>query len=204
MQLSDIRTRVRYHLRESSASIWADAEINAWINLAQNFVALRIHPQLIPSIVTTATVVYAQNVASASLPADFLKAAGDGYGTLGNAFPFKELREVIKQGYSHNLDANSFFTNRRACWVEVVSGTKTLFISPTTHAAENVYLPYVMEPNTLSGDSDVSEIDDGVIDLVIMKAAADALVKTRELKESALLMQELEKRIQSYNGSILA
>ena len=73
-----------------------------------------------------------------------------------------------------------------------------LYVQQTFSDGVLAYL-YLKYPTDLSGDSDVSGVPDGYIDLVVIKASADALVKTRQIQESHTLLKSLEMRIEMAN-----
>lgn len=191
MQLSDIRTRVRYHLRESTASIWADAELTAQINLAQRHIASRLDVKYLPQLTQFATLAFAG--LSKDLPTGFLRPAGNPYGADGVIYPLVSLAEATDY-LGQGADANSLLTSRTFSYII----NQDLFISVSYTG--NVVIPYVKAPTDLSADGDVSSIEDGVIDLVILKAAADAMVKTRQMNEISVLYKMLEDRINAMNG----
>jgi hypothetical protein len=174
--------------------VWTDAEINAHINLAQRYTALRLDKNYLPQLTQTTNLVFAG--VNKDLPSDFLKMAGDPVNaTSGAIYPLMTIGEAHEY-VAHNLDSDSLFTGRIVSWLQ----NQDLYLSSTVTAT--VILPYVKYPADLSADGDASTIEEGVIDLVIQKAAADALIKTRQLQESALLLKALEQRIEVLNRSV--
>jgi hypothetical protein len=195
MQLSDVRTRVRYHLREATANTWADAELNAHINLAQRHIASRLNPEYLTQLVQIEATAFTG--VNANLPTEFLKMAGSPYNaTTGDVYDFMTLGEAIQWISQSSTPSNvGLFTSKKVSWIQ----NQDLYVNPTLTGTLQV--PYVKYPADLSADGDSSTIEDGVIDLVIMKAAADALIKTRQLQESSLLIKQIETKIEQLNRS---
>jgi hypothetical protein len=161
--------------------------------LAQRHVALRLNPTYLPQLTQIATVAYSA-ARNANLPADFLKQASNTtYDDDGIMRPILPLPEAVvylgqkQQGYT-------LFNARQFCYII----NQDLYLEASY--SKNVYLPYIAIPANLSADGDVSKIEDGVIDLVVLKAAADALVKTKQLNEIQVLYKMLEDRIDRMNG----
>lgn len=198
MQLSDIRTRVRYHLREANASIWADAEIDSHINLAQKWLALRLDQRYLPQLIQVQTYTYDLGTPDKNdLPSTFVKPAGDPYAADGDVYPLIPMDEAVKY-ISHTYDSYSILSDKRISWIQ----NDDLYIRPEATSSITVFMPYIDEPTDLSNDVDVSEINDGIIDLVIMKAASDSLLKTQEFDSMRALMSDLEKRIEILNQRV--
>lgn len=191
MELSEIRTRVRYLIRETTANVWTDQEITDLINLAQRFVALRLDAKYLPQLIQSSDLSFTG--VNQNLPSSFLKAAGDPINSsTGDIYPLK----TIKEGFeikAQNLDSDSIFASRIVSWIQ----DNDLYLSKSVTGT--IVMPYVIIPTDLSDNDDPSEIEDGVIDLVIKKAASDALIKTRQLQDSNLLMKEIESRIENMN-----
>jgi hypothetical protein len=195
MQLSEIRTRVRYHLREATANVWADAELTAHINLAQRHIASRLNPEYLTQLIQTADNVYSGS--NANLPTEFLKMAGSPYNaTTGDVYDFLSLAEAIPWISQSATPSNvGLFTLKRISWIQ----NQDLYVNPSL--AGTLTVPYVKYPADLSADGDSSTIEDSVIDLVIMKAAADALLKTRQAQELSILVKQIETKIEQLNRS---
>jgi len=195
MQLSDIRTRVRYYLREATASVWTDAEINALTNLAQRYIASRLRPELIPGLIVLKTESISGATSSWTLPTDFIEMVSSPYHvSAAGAYthlPLKSHEEFVKTSGFHQ-------THLMYQKQESMLADGKLYVQQTISDGVLAYY-YLKYPADLSGDSDVSNIPDSYIDLVIIKVAADALVKTRQLRESNSLLQSLETRIQMAN-----
>jgi len=196
MQLSELRTRVRYHLREATANTWADAELTSHINLAQKYIGSRLNPELVPALVLLKTETVTTAASSWDLPTDYIRMASDpwfiGTGSVYNKCPFVNPK---KFGELSAHDPTNIFYQKYASTVI----NNDLYLTQTVASGILGYL-YMSYPADLSSDSDVSEIPEGYIDLVILKAAADALIKTRQLQESTLIMKEIEGRLQLANG----
>ena len=196
MVLSEIRTRVRYHLREATANIWTDAELTDHINLAQKYVALRLDSKYLPQLMKLDLIAFSTD-ATEDLATDFLKAVGNPFhvtkGTLYPLLPFAEAMEA----QAHYLQSGSLFTDRLFSYM----AHQSLWLSRWTEAV-NITMPYIAAPAALSGDADVSEIEDGVIDLVIEKATYDSMLKTRNTEEMKLILSALEKRIDDLNKRV--
>ena len=195
MQLSAIRTRVRYNLRENTANTWSDAELTAHINLAQRHIAGRLKPDLLTQLVQVETTAFTG--VNANLPSEFLKMAGSPYNaTLGDVYDYMSLADAVKWiSQSSTPSSVGLFTSKKVSWIQ----NQDLYVNPTFTG--NLEVPYVKYPADLSADSDESTIEDGVIDLVIKKASADALLKTRQLNESGLLLKQIENEIEHLNRS---
>jgi len=197
MQLSDLRTRVRYYLREATANTWTDVELNALINLAQRHVAFRLDTHFLTQLVQVSTLSFA-SVNNADLPSTFLKTLADPYNdSTGDVYPLKPVQDAIST-ISETYDSNSLFVNKRVSWIT----NNDLYIRPTPGSTITLSFPYIKYPDDLAADANESEIPDGVVDLVIIKAAADALIKTRQLQDSSLLLKQLEQRIEMLNRSV--
>lgn len=194
MQLSDIRTRVRYYLREDTANVWADAELTNLINLAQRYVVARLDHRYIPDNVTAKS----ESAAAGgyTLPSDFVKMAGDvTYQASAESdmiiyplVPIEEFQKVRAYGTNHLM------TNKKIAYL--ADGKMNTF---PTNSSGTVYYHYVQYPYDMATDGADADVNDSIIDLVIIKSAADALIKTRQLQESGLLLAQLDKRIEELN-----
>jgi len=195
MQLSDIRTRVRYYLREATANVWLDAELTALVNLAQRYIASRLRPELIPGLIVLKTENISGSTSSWTLPTDYIEMVSSPYHiSAAGAYthlPLKSHEEFVKTSGFHQ-------THLMYQKQESMLADGKLYVQQTFSDGVLAYL-YLKYPTDLSGDSDVSGVPDGYIDLVVIKASADALVKTRQIQESHTLLKSLEMRIEMAN-----
>lgn len=194
MQLSELRTRVRYHLREATANTWADAELTSHINLAQRYIALRLDIKYLPQLIQSANLSFAASV-NANLPTEYLKVAGEPFDfATGDVYPIIPPVD-IGETRANYADSDSLFTSRKFSWIQ----DQDLFVPGSLTAT--IVFTYIKYPADLSADGDESTVEEGLVDLVILKAAADALIKTRQLQDSSLLLKALEQRIEILNRS---
>lgn len=195
MQLSELRTRVRYHLREATANTWTDVELNSHINLAQRYIGSRLRPELIPALIVLKTETIVTSILSWSLPTDYVEMVSSPYHVSAagvyTQFPFKDTQKFAETA--------SFGTNHLMYQKYVSAVTDGLLRISQLRIDGFLLYYYLSYPADLTIDSSVTEIPEGYVDLVILKAAADALIKTRQLDESNLLLKYLEGRIDMAN-----
>ena len=190
MQLSDIRTRVRYHLREATASVWTDAELLGHINQAQKFVANLANPLFLPKLVKIA----AETIASdkITIPTDFLKMAGDVWvTTTAQIYRFIDSRMAITLRYG--TTSGHLLHSKHICYID----ENELMFNPT--ASGDATFAYVQYPDDLSGDSDVSDIAESLIEFVVIYAASLAMIKTRNTSLINTLNNMVNGQIQALN-----
>jgi len=194
MLLSDIRTSVRYRLRETSASVWTDAELNNEINIAQRIVAKLIKPEFIPELFKideTGTTVVSQE--QYNLPSDFLKMAGDAY-IGGDRYLFiSSIAEIMR---IKKIAGNDIDYQKKICYL---SQDKIGFF-PVPTVANNYSLPYIKIPAALSSDTDESELNDTVLSYVIDIAAANAMFKVDVQKSLELKNQTIQILLGSFKN----
>jgi hypothetical protein len=190
MQLSDIRTRVRYGLREATASVWSDAEITAEINLAQRYIALHVPVKYLPDLIQIDTDTFVAGTAHYDLDTSFLKMASD-VDVGASTFTLVTYEEVIKaMGYSAN---HALY----GCKLAYVSNYD-LYLYPVTAptAGQTLTWFYVKAPTDLSNDTDASKINDAIINLVVDLATANCLKKTN-IQKAAELKDFVDKSIKA-------
>lgn len=189
MLRSEIRTRVRYFLRETTASVWTDTEINDQIDLAQRYVAYLLDtrhlPQLVQSDSKTST-----GAAYEDLNAAFMKMASDP-SVAGAIHPLVSISDamVIK-----NYDAYQPNYQQKISWIQ----NNDIYFSPTPTSGNAIVWYYAKYPVNLSGDSTASEIQEPFIELVISRAAGICLMKT-DPERAVIIIREVDKQIQELN-----
>ena len=186
MQLSDIRTRVRYILREPTASVWSDAEINAEINLAQRYVASNVVPKYLPELIQPDTDTVVAATYAYDLDTDFLKMAADDVTEISTTGLTNRIFKIVTPDQAlldYSFQSNHALDGRLVCYV---ANNDLNFIDVPTVGTTLTWL-YVKKPDDLSADGSASEINDGLIHLVIDVAAANCLKKTNIQKASELM-----------------
>ena len=186
MQLSDIRTEVRYILREPTASVWSDAEINAEINLAQRYVASNVAPKYLPELIKQDSATGATNTYAYDLDTDYLQMAADDVVEISVSGTANRIFKIVTPDQAlldYSFQTNHALDGRLVCYI---ANNDINFIDVPTVGASLTWL-FVKKPDDLSGDTDESEINDGLIHIVIDVAAANCLKKTNIQKASELM-----------------
>lgn len=183
MDRSDIRTRVRYNLRETTASVWTDAELNAHIDQAQRYVASQLSDRYLPKLLKKDTDTVSLPTVIYNLAADFMRMASD-VDVGGTNFPLVSPQEGK---VTLNYGANHIFSAKTVSWV---LDDDLYFSTLDNFDGETITWYYMKWPDDLSTDGTASEIQDSVIDLVIDYASARALVKTDPARSL-----DIEKRV---------
>lgn len=193
MNLSELRTRVRYLLKEASPNVFTQDEITAWINLAQRYVASRLVPEFLHSLALVTDISFTG--INADLPDRFMRILGDPYvasdGEYYEHVRASEAPQWIKQ--STTAGSVGLFVNKKISYIT----NDDLYINPTYTG--NVRLHYLVYPVDLATAADESAIDDSFIDLVIKKSASDAFIKLRKIQESTLLLKQVNEEIEMIN-----
>ncbi|MGQ4895055.1 MAG: hypothetical protein ACP6IQ_10585 [Candidatus Njordarchaeia archaeon] len=185
MQLSDIRTAVRYRIREASASVWSDAELNQEINLAQNIVAMYASPDLLKELTN---IVNASITIGQELQIDvtnYLRVIGDGYVNNNRYYYISDISEVIR---IKNLSSADIDYQKKICYVY----NKQLGFFPILSSSGTLYIPVINKPSDLSDDADISDLNNAALSYVIDLAAANALFKTEPQKALELKSQTMQ------------
>lgn len=195
-----IQTRVRYNLREASASVWSDQELQDQIYLAQRYVATKLHESYLTELIQnqSVTLATADNVVDTdALPSDYIRVAGNGYNITSDVIyalksPYEGRRLVA-------ISSDDVDYSARFIWVE---GTNLNIMSrKTSYSGDTLEYFCLCYPDDLSADSTESEINDSVIDLVIDYATSRSLIKT-DIEASMSLEGRVHNRIQELNNDI--
>lgn len=194
MTRSDIRTNVRYNIRETTANVWTDSELNGHIDLAQRYVASKLSSRYLPELVQFGSDTVALPTTSYALDTDFMKMAGNPT-VNGGEYPLVDPEEGVR---TSNYGTNHIFSNKKVSYVL----NDLLYFSyiASGDGATSIVWPYVKWPDDLSADGTASEIQDSVIDLVIDYATSRALAKT-DVEESLVHKTSVDKRIMELNES---
>ena len=107
MKRNEIRTKIRYNIRESTAEIWANAELNYWINDVQKEVASVLNPEYNPDLIQIYSVSAASgtdNYTLASVDPPFLRMLGNA-DLASNTYvrtPISVVRPQITDQYAYH------------------------------------------------------------------------------------------------------
>jgi len=115
----EIQTRVRYNLREATASVWTDAELQAQINLAQRYIATQLDESYLTELIQlqSYTITVPENIIDTdALPADYIKVVGDGYNVDTDVIFSLKTPEVGRR--LRAISANDVDYSARFMWVE--------------------------------------------------------------------------------------
>lgn len=188
MQLSEIRTIVRYRLRETTASVWSDAELTNEINIAQRYVASIVNAKYMPEILTIdSSQTTVSGTSEYTLPSNFLKFAG--YTNIGSSL-YKAFDDPVEAYRISFLSANDIDADNKIVW----AANNKLNVHPTpSSSGDTIKIVYVKVPDELVNDSDEADLNDTLLDFVIDIAASNALKKTEPEKAYALLQSVMAK-----------
>ena len=172
MKRSEIRTKIRYNIRESTAQVWADAELNYWINDVQRDVAALLDPSYNPNLIRIQTTTAVSGTVSYDLPTDYLTMIGnaDCGGNIYVYAPPNMVRPLI-------LDEYGYITSKRFFYIR----QNDIFLNPTPGASEDqqgLFYSYLKTPAALADDSTTDgELSDLAYNLVVNKASSIAWSK---------------------------
>jgi len=181
MKRSEIRTKIRYNIRETTAQVWANAELNYWINDVQKEVAIALHPNYNPKLIQIKTQVVSTGIASYDLPSDFLMLIG--HADLNSESyvytPPNLVRPVI-------LDEYGYTASTKICYIR----NNEINFHPTPTSVEDgmgAFYTYLTTPADFSDDATTDgELSDLAYNLVVDKVSGMALMKV-DSEESQLL-----------------
>ena len=194
-----ITTMVRYHIREATAGVWTATEITDHINIAQRYVASQLHPSYLPELKQSDTGTAATGTANYDLAVDFIQLGSDVVSLNSLLYSVVSLDEALEV---QNYDSNHIYYEKKIAWVQ----DNDLYLFPTPTATENtktITWFYIQHPVDISG-GDECPINDSVVDLVILKAAADALIKIGDFEKIQSLDALLNRRIDELNKRVAA
>lgn len=174
--LSNLRTRVRYLLNESTAAFWTDAELNRWLNDAQRDIAIKSTCiRVIDSTTTTA----AQRYVSFT-----------GYKVLHVEYNSIALPKIHPTQIGR---AQTSSTGAPAFWFE--SGARVYF-DPIPDNTYTVYLYVVDYPSAeLSDGSPTPTIANNLRPLMVLYALSKAYEKDKRFGPAAQLMGMYESEL---------
>jgi hypothetical protein len=197
---NEIRTKIRYNIRESTAEIWAEAELNYWINDVQKEVAALLNPIYNPDLIQIHSVSFASGSTAFDLPATFLKLLGnaDLASTTYVEIPISVVRPNIIDDYSYN-------SSKPVCYLK--NNKLNLWPVPAdTHIDKLVSFPYLAEPTDFSDDTTTDgNLSDVAYNLLVDKVSAMALMKLDSEEALTLSKQffgKYEKDLQRLNGGV--
>lgn len=188
MKRNEIRTKIRYNIRETTAQVWAEAELNYWINDVQKEVAAVLDPAYSPKLTQIKTQVVTTGSAFYDLPIDFLK-------ILGNAdldsvvyvyVPPGLVRPQLLDKYSYNSDKKIFYIR-----------DNDIYLHPVPTASENgegLFYEYLSKPPDLADDTTTDGyLTEVAYNLVVDKVSGLALMKIDSEEAHALSKRFFDK-----------
>jgi len=197
---NEIRTKIRYNIRESTADVWADAELNYWINDVQREVAAALNPMYNPELIQLKTQVLTSGTAFYDLPSDFLKIIGNG-DVNSNPYilvPPDLARPMIIDEYSYDSSKKFFYIR-----------DNDVYLYPTPGASEDgqgFFYSYLKNPTDFSDDTTTDgDLNNIAYQLVVDKVSGVALMKLESEESLALSRQffdKYEKDLERLNRSM--
>ena len=180
MNLGEIRTEVRRHLKETTADVWLDAELNSLINRSCKFLVSLLHENYLKEMIQPGIVLVVASTVNYDLPTRFVRLVGSLFDTTNNeVYSFKPIAEVGQQ----RSGANTYMANTEKI-VYIANNDFYIYPVPTGLATLNYF--YLQHPDDMTVDGDESDIQDSLMDLVIFDVASKALLKARS--ETALAL----------------
>lgn len=174
--LSDVRTKVRDRLDESTATFWTDAQLNRWINDGMREVA-----RLTETLQTTSDIAVTASDGTYTAPTDALRIYRAEFKPTGqsNVYPleyrdFNTMDEVWWSSQTTTTGTPALFT----MWGFVPSLTIQLYPVPSVAGTLKVF--YYKLPTAVSADNDTIECPAGWEDLIVDYAEYNALRKDRD------------------------
>lgn len=194
MQLSDIRTRVRERLGLSTSdTAVTDTILTQTINAANRKIAVLHDWPWLQSRDTTFTTTtsgkstYDQGsseIASNWRKTLYLSVNGD------EVLRAKQPQDLVR--YSQNTGVPVFYTNE----------DDTIILAPTPDSAYDVVHFYIKQVADLSGDTDVPDIEDWAIDLLIEGAAVLVAKRLRDFDLARSIQEEYALTLDSLRDEV--
>jgi hypothetical protein len=188
MKRNEIRTKVRYNIRESTPEIWADAELNYWIDDVQREVANRLHHIYNPKLVQMHSASAASGTANYDLPTRYLD-------ILGNAdlndetyvvTPINLVRPTVLGEFAYD-------SSKKIIYIQ----NNDFYLWPTPGSSENnelVRFPFLKGASDFADDAttdgDLGEVG---YNLVVDKVSGLALLKVNSDESQRLAQGFLSK-----------
>jgi len=171
MTRTEIRTKIRYNIREATAAVWADAELNYWINDVQREVSHLLHPTYNPKLIEMSSISVASNDNTVSLPTGFIQMLGNA-DLASNTYvytPIHLVRPKIIGDFAYD-------TNKKICWLQ----SDLLYLHPTPTTSEDgklIRFPYLKVATDFASNDTTGSLGDVAYALVVDKVSAVAWSK---------------------------
>lgn len=183
---------VRYRLRESTASVWSDAELNSEINLAQRYVASQVNAKYLTELFSTdASKLTSEGDTDYDIPTDFLKFAGDVYVNTTRWVVVEDVKQALRMRYSDSNDIDNLNYIAYMAYNQLI-----LHPAPST-TGDVIRVFYIKIPSDLVNDTDIAKLNDTLLNIVIDLAAGNALKKA-ELERSIALIKLAYENIKEF------